>query len=317
VRITVVGAGAIGCLFGARLAAHGHDVVLVVRPRAVADLRAQGLRVEGRDPGHWNVAVSAEPPTSPAPELALLAVKAFDLPGAASGLATRVRTPIPVLLPQNGLGLESGTAAAMRRSGWSAPELSLVRAVNTIPATWVAPGVVRQPGNGELIVADPDGSGRSGPAIRTWRSVLVGAGFSVRTVAELDRELWRKALVNAAINPVTALHRIPNGRLRESPYREEAETLLREAQRAAGAAGFPFSDAEADRSLDQVVRATAENRSSMLQDVERGRPTEIDSISGEIVRTAAAHGIDLPATRAVLDRVVARTSSAAARAQPS
>jgi 2-dehydropantoate 2-reductase len=317
VRITVVGAGAIGCLFGARLASHGHDVRMVARAPVAGALRERGIRVEGREPGHWNVAVATEPAAEPAPDLLLVAVKTFDLSAACGEIAARVRRATPILLPQNGLGVEDLAAPALERSGWGEPRRVLVRAVNTIPATLVGPGVVRQPGDGELVVADPASAGPSGDAIRAWLAVLADAGFPIRTAADLPRELWRKALINAAINPVTALYQVTNGRLRESPYREEAVVLLREAQRAAATAGFPFSNAEADRSLDQVVRATADNRSSMLQDVERGRPTEIDAISGEVVRVAAIHGVDLRATRAVVDRVTGLRRSSAHRAQPS
>jgi 2-dehydropantoate 2-reductase len=317
VRIAVVGAGAVGCLLGARLAAAGHAVHLVARAAAVPVLRDRGITVEGIRPGRWAVTAAEELPEGNPPELVLLTVKTFDLSAAAAALARRLRDPIPTLIPQNGLGIDAIAATAMRGAGWSEPLRSLVRAVNTIPSTLVAPGIVRQPGEGKLIVAAPEAGGLAADATRTVRAVLAGAGVAVRAVADLDRELWRKALVNAAINPVTALHRVPNGRLLEDPYRAEATVLLREAQRAAASAGFVFDDAEADRSLEQVVRATAGNRSSMLQDVERGRPTEIDAISGEIERVGAAHGIDLPATRAAVARVTALRPSGSDRAQPS
>ena len=316
-RIAVVGAGAVGCLFGARLAASGASVVMIGRAESVAALGRDGVTVEGRQPGRWSVeARTALDPRAP-PDLVLLTVKTFDLPGAAAALGAALRSPVPVLLPQNGLHVERPVIQALAGAGWDRPATILVRAVNSIPATLVRPGVVRQPGDGELVVADPSGGGPSADAAQRLIEALRSAGLPVRTVADLGPELWRKALVNAAINPVTALNRIPNGRLGESPYREEARALLREAQRAAGLAGFPFSDDEADRSLDRVVRATADNRSSMLQDVERGRPTEIDAISGEILRTAEAHGVDLPATRAVLRRLSGRPGTAPSPAQPS
>jgi 2-dehydropantoate 2-reductase len=317
VRIAVIGAGAVGCLFGARLAAAGQEVHLVARPASVAVLRARGITVEGIRPGTWAITASAELPEDLRPEVVLLTTKTFDLASAASAAARRLGSPVPTLLPQNGLGVEALAAAAMRDAGWADPLRSLVRAVNTIPSMLIAPGVVRQPGEGELILADlPDTSASAG-ATRTIHRVLHASGLPVRTVPDLDRELWRKALVNAAINPVTALHGVPNGSLLDAPYRAEATALLREAQRAAASAGFVFENAEADRSLDQVVHATAGNRSSMLQDVERGRPTEIDAISGEIERVASAHGIELPATRAVVARLSSLRSARSDRAQPS
>jgi 2-dehydropantoate 2-reductase len=305
VRIAVVGAGAVGCLLGARLAASGQPVHMVARAATVPVLQERGITVEGIRPGRWAVTAAEGLNERAAPEVVLLAVKTFDLATAASWLARSLPGPVPTLLPQNGLGIEAIAAGSMRPAGWKDPLRFLVRAVNTIPSTLVAPGVVRQPGAGELIVAAPEAAGSAADSTGTLRGVLIDGGLPVRSVPDLGRELWRKALVNAAINPVTAVHRVPNGRLLEDPYRTEATALLREAQRAAESAGFVFENAEADRSFEQVVRATAGNRSSMLQDVERGRPTEIDAISGEIERVASAHGIDLPATRAIVARLTA------------
>jgi 2-dehydropantoate 2-reductase len=316
VRITVVGAGSVGCLFGARLAASGQSVRLIGRPESVRTLARNGIRVEGVDPGVWSVEATTSVDPGPEPDLVLLTVKTFDLVAAARALASAFRTPVPTLLPQNGLHIDVPVAAAVRAGGWTDPARVLVRAVNTVPAMLVAPGVVRQPGVGEVLLPDPSVAGAA-PAAGRFASVLATAGVPVRTVADLDLELWRKALVNAAINPVTAIHRVRNGRLLEPPYRAEAWTLLREAQRAAELAGFAFTNDEADRSLERVLRATAENRSSMLQDVERGRPTEIDEISGEILRTAAEHGVDLPATRKVLGRLAGAPAGPSGAAQPS
>jgi 2-dehydropantoate 2-reductase len=316
VTVAIVGAGAVGSLLAARLARAGGRVILVGRPAVVAAVRERGLRVEGEAPAL--VAVEAVESIDPraVPDAVLVAVKTYDLEAVARAVADAWATPMPLLLPQNGLHVEEAVVGALRGRGWASAERYVVRAVSTIPAMTVAPGVVRQPGTGEIILRDPARSGAAGGATETWRALLAGAGVPVRTVPDLDRELWRKALVNAAINPVTAEHRVPNGRLLESPYREEARTLLREAQRAAAVAGHPFDDAEADRDLDRVVRATAGNRSSMLQDVERGRPTEIDAISGEIDRTATAAGIALPATRAVVERLDRARRGPPAPAQP-
>jgi 2-dehydropantoate 2-reductase len=317
VRIAVVGAGAVGCLFGARLAASGHRVHLVARAAVASVLNERGITVEGVGSGRWGVTASVELPPKLGPEMVLLTVKTFDLANAAATLARQWPTPVPTLLPQNGLGVEGVVASATRDGGWADPPRWLVRAVNTIPSTLIAPGVVRQPGDGELLIATGESAGPSADATRAFGTVLSEAGLPVRSVGDLGRELWRKALVNAAINPVTAIHRVPNGSLLEEPFRAEATALLREAQRAAASAGFEFDDPEADRSLERVVRATAGNRSSMLQDVDRGHPTEIDAISGELVRVAAGHGIDLPATRAVLARLGRPRPKGAGGAQPS
>ncbi|MGI0156698.1 MAG: ketopantoate reductase family protein, partial [Thermoplasmata archaeon] len=252
-----------------------------------------------------------------APDAVVLATKTFDLRRGATELGERFPRLVPTLLPQNGLDVEEVASEPLRSASGKDPIPVLVRAVNTIPATLVAPGVVRQAGDGEIVLRDPARPTPSSAATTVFRDAFHRAGVPVRLVPDLERELWRKALVNAAINPVTALHGVPNGRLRETPYREESRVLLREAQRAAEASGFRFSDSEADADLDRVVRASAQNRSSMLQDRERGRPTEIDAISGALLRAASAHGIDLPATRAVVARLTTVPGDRVDRTQPS
>jgi 2-dehydropantoate 2-reductase len=303
VKILVVGAGAVGSLFGARFTAAGHAVTLVGRPDHVATIRERGLTVEGVGAGVFRMDAETGAPRARDPDLVLVTVKSYDLDAAVRAVPGWGIPPVPTVLPQNGLHLEPGAIAGLRASGWADPVPWVVRAVNSVPATWVAPGVVRQPGSGEVVFRDPALPSPSSAATGRARELFGGAGITVRVVADLERELWRKALVNAAVNPVTALGGVPNGRVLDPPYRDRARALLREAQTAARAEGFDFSDAEADADLERIVRASAGNRSSMLQDVDRGRPTEVDAISGELLRSAQAHGIDLPATRAVVERL--------------
>lgn len=316
-KVVVVGAGAVGSLFGARLALAGHSVLLVGRPEHVAKIQAHGLIVRGRTEERVELAATATLPTPTEADAVLLTVKTFDLASASEELSRAVPRPVPTLLPQNGLGVELVARSGLARGGWPAPEAFTVRAVHSVPATLVAPGVVREAGSGEVLLPDLRSAGALALRIRLFRDLLSAAGFTVRTVREFDREVWRKALVNAAINPVTAVRGVPNGRLLNGPLRSEALALLTEARRAARAAGFDFSEAEILQDFERVARATAENRSSMLQDLDRGRPTEIEAISGELLRVAAAHDLDLPVTRRMVDEVHRRARVAADRPQPS
>ena len=316
-KIAVVGAGAVGCLFGAYLARAGHSVELIGRPALVSGILDHGLVVQGPTTGSFRVAARTALAPDDAPDCVLLTVKTFDLASAASALARVHAAPMPLLLPQNGLGVERTASDALGAAGWPAPLAWTVRAVNSVPATLVAPGVVREGGSGEIVLADPGTAGVAAPHILLFRDLFRGAGLSVRTVDDLEREIWRKAIVNAAINPVTALLGVTNGELAHGSARDQALALLGEARQVARAAGFEFSEKESIADLDRVVHATAPNRSSMLQDLDRGRPTEIASISGEIVRVAEAHGLDVPATRAVIHEVERRVAARRPSPQPS
>jgi 2-dehydropantoate 2-reductase len=316
VKIIVVGAGAVGSRFGAALFAAGHDVVLVGRADHVAAIRSHGLRVEGPHPRTYHLPATTDVGHASA-DAVLVAVKTFHLTSASEAIAREIAPPAPLLLLENGLGIEGVAEAGLAAGGWRDPRAWLVRGVNSVPATWVAPGVVRETGSGEVLLPSAGSSGPARRHIPLLNDLLTSAGIPVRLVADFDREVWRKALVNAAINPVTALHGVVNGALLREPLRTEAVRLLREAQAAARAEGFEFPDREADADLDRVARATAENRSSMLQDLDRGRPTEIDALSEEIARLGTRHGLELAATRAAAAAIRARVAQAAARGQGS
>ncbi len=315
-KILVVGAGAIGSLLGALLQEGGLSVHLTARPDHVAAIQARGLRVSGAHERVVRLDVSSEIPSGLAVDAVLVTTKTYGLASAATSLA-RALPPRPVLFLQNGLGILPLAQEALRKGGWTDPAPYTVRGVNSIPATWVGPGEVRETGAGEVLIPVPGEAGPSAGAARLFRMLLEGAKLPVEAVPEFEREVWRKALVNAAVNPVTAVHGVPNGELLHEPYRLEALALLGEALAVARAAGFGFTSEEVTRDFERIVRATAANRSSMLQDLDRGRPTEIDAISGEILREAAGYGLDLPATRAIVARVTALSSRARAGPQPS
>jgi 2-dehydropantoate 2-reductase len=311
VRLLVVGAGAIGSLFGAKLLEAGQEVTLVARGAHGDALRKEGLRIEGETVRVYHPSVVGEIPPATQTDGILLCVKTFDLLLASEMIGRAVVRPVPTLALQNGLNIEPIVTEALRIGGWEHPESWVVRAVNSVPSRWVAPGRVQQTGTGEVLLPAPSRSGAAAHS-ELFRSALEGAGIPVRLVDSIDREVWRKVLLNAAINPLTAAHGLTNGELLNEPWAAEARRLLREAQLAAHFAGYDFVDAEVDADLQRVLRATAANHSSMAQDLELGRPTEIDAISGAIVRTALAHRTRLPATEQMISLILQKTGKSAA-----
>jgi 2-dehydropantoate 2-reductase len=147
---------------------------------------------------------------------------------------------------------------------------------------------VRLGGSGPTYVAEH-------PRLRRLSALLREAGFGVETVADLDRLLWRKLAINAGINPLTALLELPNGALIENePARALMHTAAREAAQVAAARGVDFGSEDSGELVEQVARRTATNLSSMLQDIRRAAPTEIDAICGAIVRQGEKVGVAVP-----------------------
>ncbi len=300
--IVVLGAGAVGSLFGARFSAHGQPVLLVGRRAHVEAIQTRGLTVEGAGAGTYPLPAATELPPGLRADAVLLTVKTFDLVSAATELA-RTIPPAPTALLQNGLGVEEVVAETLRTYGWPRPEAALVRAVHTVPATLLGPGRVRASGAGEVVLPEPSSAGEAEAAATILLGRFEAAGFAVRTSPRLPFEAWRKAAVNAAVNPVTALRGVVNGALASGPAREEAERLLAEAVAVANAEGFDLPLATAEADLARVIEATSANRSSMWQDLERGRPTEVEAISGEVLRRGLARGLTLPATQQAVEAV--------------
>ncbi len=298
-RVLVAGAGAVGGLLGARLDSAGHEVTLWTRGDQARAIERNGLRITGALDIMSHPTVLTELNRELSYDLILLTVKAYDIAEAGAGLASYL-SPTALLALQNGLGIEDQFRDVMVRGGWPTEAGWIERGINTLPARRTELGVIRQAGEGEIILRDP--SEGASANVRTFEELFHSARIPVRFTKELKREIWRKALVNAAINPVTADHRVPNGALVRDPWRDQALALLHEARGVAAQEGVTFSAEEAASALFRVVRATAENHSSMLQDVERGRPTEIEAISGEILRRGHIGGLSLPATERIVRR---------------
>jgi 2-dehydropantoate 2-reductase len=161
----------------------------------------------------------------------------------------------------------------------------------TTGATLLGPGVVRPGGEGIISLGEH-------PSLGELTAALKSANFKVQVVDDPQSLIWGKLVINAAINPLTALLQVPNGELLERPSaRLLLDRLAREAAQVAQAENIrlPFDDPV--QAAEEVARKTAANRSSMLQDVVRGAPTEIDAICGAIVQAAEKHKLDAPANR--------------------
>ncbi len=268
-EILVFGAGSLGSLVGGLLARE-HDVTLVGREPHVMAVREGGLTIEGAIEATVTPDARTAVPAGADIDLAVVAVKSFDTPEAARSLAACA--PHSVLSLQNGLGNE--TTLSEHLGG-------VLAGTCTYGATH-EPGRVRCTGVGEIVLGPPSG-GRSERADRV-AGAFEAAGLVTTVATDMPRRLWEKLAVNAGINATTALARVENGALDDGPATETARAAARETAGAARQDGVELSDGEAVDALTRVVDATADNSSSMLQDVLSGKRTEIDAINGYVAR---------------------------------
>ncbi len=294
----ILGAGAIGCLWASALHSAGRQPRLLLRePASLQRYRAAGgvtLVRDGEAHTHAIDANCAAAVTAPLRQL-LITTKAHQTLEALAPLATQLAPDATVVLLQNGLGV-----AEQLRQHY--PGLRIYQASTTEGAYRSAPFRVVHAGRGSTVIGAAGNSERS--QLAACAAGLSAPPLAVSVSDDIERILWRKLAVNCAINPLTAIHHCRNGELLERPeVLEELHAVVEEIVCLSKALGYSdWVEGMLDTVLG-VAHATGANRSSMLQDLESGRLTEIDYISGHLCRLADAKSIDLPANRALLDQV--------------
>ncbi len=281
--VVIAGTGAMACLFGARLAPHADVTLLGTWPEGLAALRAHGVHLREADGSEHqiDVAASDNPAQCAGATMAIVLVKSWQTERAAAQLAQCLDPDGVALTLQNGLGnleiLQHALGAERAALG-----------VTTTGATLIGPGHVRAGGAGPTHVGR---HARLEPLVDLLRQ----AGFVVELADNLQALQWGKLAINAGINPLTAILRVPNGKLNELPYaRSLMQAAALEASKVAASLGVRLPNEDVESAVVDVAFRTAKNHSSMLQDILRGAPTEIDAICGAVARHAEAQGISAP-----------------------
>lgn len=288
-RVGIVGTGAIGGLLGGILTEGGLDVILIGRNEqtVTAIHRQRGVRIEdSRGERVIEVYATLDHRFVERMDLVILAVKAYDTREALQGIHRMLQPETPVLTLQNGLG---NIEAADEILGQG----RTLAGTTSHGANVVAPGHIRHAGVGETILGEPVGpvSPRAGNIAKT----LTSAGLKCEAVENAAGYIWLKALVNAAINPLTAILRVRNGVLAEdSSLAEIMRHVVEEGIQVTRAVGITLPCEDVYKKALHVSRATGANISSMLQDVLKGRRTEIDQINGALAAHAAKAGLHAP-----------------------
>jgi 2-dehydropantoate 2-reductase len=297
-RIAVIGAGALGSLFAARLAPVASVIMLSRWAEAITEVKTRGLRlVDAAGESIHRVPISSDPAAAAPADLALVLVKSYDTAHAAEWAAAALAPAGLALTVQNGLGNAEILAAIV------GPQRT-VQGVTSEGATLLDPGRVRHAGIGVTSVGTkPD----LAPRLAEIAALFRRAGLAMELSGQVDALVWGKLVISAGINPLTALLDLPNGALVENDAARAALRLaVGEAAAIVGRVGIPLPYPDAVARAEEVCRATAANLSSMLQDVRRGSRTEIDAINGVLVCSAEAAGLAAPVNRMLWHLVRAR-----------
>jgi 2-dehydropantoate 2-reductase len=222
----------------------------------------------------------------------LVTTKAYDVREAVAGVAHCLTKESVVVLLVNGMGLAE-------QLDMDQPHLRVYCGTTTAGAYCIAPQHIQHAGRGETVI------GRQGeiePPL--WFNQWSRAIDSCLWNANIETALWSKLAVNCVINPLTAIHRCLNGELSQRPnYAAQVGALCDEVASVCRVAGFSNIAATLPVTVDNVIASTAKNRSSMLQDVEGNRETEIDYITGYLLQVAQQYGIDAPLNRKLMEGI--------------
>jgi 2-dehydropantoate 2-reductase len=288
VRIAVMGAGAIGGYIGGRLAARGAPVTFIARGAHLAALRASGLAiVSPLGDLHVDAASATDDPASVGEvDLVLLATKLYDVEAAARAIAPLLGRDTAVICLQNGVEAPDVVARLYGAA-------RVVGGVVIINGEVIAPGVVRHNALNHLTVGELDG--RATPRLERFVALATAAGIETVLSRDVRLEIWRKFLVLAPMAALSAMTRLPLGRIREqdSTWRL-AELGMREVVAVARARGVGLTDADVEQALAFVQGMPATWKASLAVDLEHRRRLEIDWLSGAVARLGRAAGVPTP-----------------------
>jgi len=286
-KVAVMGAGAVGCYYGAMLARAGHEVVLIGRPSHVEAIRAKGLRLETRAfDEQVKLDASTRADAVRGADLVLFCVKSTDTESAAAEIKPHLSPGALVLTLQNGVDNDERVRSVL-------PSSEVAAAVVYVATEMAGPGHVKHHGRGELVIAPS----RSSEQVAQQ---LAAAGVPTQISGNVRGSLWAKLVLNCAYNALSAITQLPYGELvKGQGVAEVIRDVVTECLAVAKAEGV-----EIPGDTDAAVRGIAETMptqySSTAQDLARGKPTEVDHLNGYVVRRGEALGVPTPANRVLL-----------------
>ena len=290
--VALVGAGAVGCFYGAMLARAGQRVVLIGRAAHVEAIERDGLRLEMAGVVETiRVAASTDLAAARGADLVLFCVKSTDTDAVAREIAPLLAPDAAIVSLQNGVENAAAIARHVRQT--------VVPAVVYVATAMGGPGIVRHFGRGDLVIGALNAEAARVPAVARLLQDLVAlfaaAAVKVTISADVMGELWSKLLVNCAYNAISALAQAPYARLAAQPeIRATQVAIVREVVALAQAEGIALRFEPSMQAMERIATAMPAQFSSTAQDMARRKPSEIDHLNGFVARRGRELGVDVP-----------------------
>jgi 2-dehydropantoate 2-reductase len=300
VRFLIVGSGAVGGYFGAKLARAGADVVFLARGAHLAAMRDRGLEVKSVR-GDFTIPVKATDRATEPADVAIVAVKAYD-----------TRTALEPCRPLLGfaLTLQNGLGSIETLSGIVGREKA-TGGVAYVGGELVAPGRIVHETGGRLVIGEP--SGPSTARMAALKDVLEKADVPCEVTENLAQAIWEKLVANAVFNVIAAAWRIELGDILTRRMRPLAERAIEELVAVAAAEGVEVRE-QAVEHCWKFCETYPEFKTSTQQDVARGKPTEWEVLSAELIRRGERLGVATPTHTIMLEKLRATISASQSRA---
>ena len=294
-KIAIMGSGGVGGYFGARLAAAGTDVTFIARGAHLEAIRSEGLRVQSPlGDVHINPAGATDDPADVGPvDVVLFATKLYDTESAGQQCQAFIGADTAVISLLNGVDSEEQLSRIL------GPE-HVVGGVARISAGIAEPGVIQHHASfagiefGEL-------DGRKSGRLQAFLAAATEANIDAQICDDINVAIWQKFVMMASFSAVTAVTRLPAGPIRDNP---QSWSLMQEAAHEAGAVARARGVGLAESAVDDIVKLLGalpgDMKASMLMDLERGKPLELEWLSGAVWRLGRETGVDTPVHRVVV-----------------
>jgi len=283
VHIVVLGAGAIGSVYGAKLST-AHDVTLVARPAHADEINTHGLRITGSEDRTYRVRAVTEVVELAAGTLIVLTTKVSDSESAVRPMVQLLTPDMTILCVQNGLYSERLVKDLV------GDRCLVLRAITHFGAIYRTPGVVELKVSATTRIED-------GPRSAAIADAFTRCGLDGQVTGGIKDEMWEKLVVNCVINPINAMTRAEVGAIADERLRPLKQLIVDECRRVAARDGVDLAPDFVDR-IDRQY-APSRNLSSMQQDLLKGRPTEIDFLNGAVVALGRQYGVECPVNQAL------------------